>query len=305
MTTTSKSPNIIMTPDLFREFGIYVCDDQIINTYRYCPRKIAGLISGEFKVLDVEEGEKKKYFKSLVKGVKHVPRISRNKNGDKSTDELRIAERGTNNFVKLFKDGVVVNSLNVNMPLISFVGTYQGIKVWFEHTVDIFPTNVGNKITAIIPYLTSNVENTYFSPSFPDNCSHACWGDVRFINKVEALMILHLYKNFKLEHQVKKYPRDGRHELLFTPGWNLKYGDLEVRYIVEDLRPDKPGTVNHAELVYRQTPERFGLCDDIAFEAAKIYNAMCLHGFNSINQNETSCANCPLKCKTENKVKTM
>ena len=35
---------LIMTPRLFKEFGIHVCDDQIISTHRACPKKIRGLL---------------------------------------------------------------------------------------------------------------------------------------------------------------------------------------------------------------------------------------------------------------------
>ena len=84
--------NLIMTPRLFREMGIYVCDDMIINTRRTCPYKIKLLMDGVIKTIPDQEQEKKKYFKAIVKGQDMVPNINRNKNGDKSTDELRIGE---------------------------------------------------------------------------------------------------------------------------------------------------------------------------------------------------------------------
>lgn len=300
-----KTINLIMTPALFREFGIHVCDDQIINTYRYCPRKIKGLINKEFIVVDDTEAvEKKRFFKSLVKGQKYEPDLPRTKSGDKTTSEIRIVERARHVAVEMFKDNVVINHFNTDMPLISKVGCYNGITIWFEDVIDIFPANYNNRITAIIPYLTTSVESTYFSPSFPDNSSMSCWGEPRFINKVEALMIHHLYMNFLIEHQIKKY-KDERHELLLNPGWNIKYGNLEVRYKVADIRPDNPGVNNYTELIYKQTPERLGLCEDIARDAAIIYNSASLQGWDRVSPNETSCANCPLQCKMDKKISVL
>lgn len=292
-----------MTPRLFREMGIYVCDDMIINTRRTCPYKIKLLMDGVIKTIPDQEQEKKKYFKAIVKGQDMVPNINRNKNGDKSTDELRIVERGR--FVKchLFKRGVVINDMNVDMPLISLVGNWNGIKVWFEDIIDVFPTNVDNKLSSLILYLTSNVQSNYFSQSFPDNCSYACWDEPRFIDKVKALMTHHLCRNFKLSHQLKKYKDDFRHGMLFTPAWNIKYGEMTVNYIVADLRPEKAGTMNYTEVNYGCTPERLGICEDIAREAAIVYNALELEGWTTCSPNETSCADCPVKCDKKHVVK--
>lgn len=275
----------------------------IINTRRACPLKIRNIIDGTIEVITDQEQAKKDYFKALVKGKDIVPNINRNKNGDKSTDELRIIERARYIKAHLFKRGVVVNDMNVDMPLISLVGNWNGIKVWFEDVIDVFPTNVDNKLSSLILYLTSNVQSDYFSQSFPDNCSSACWNEPRFIDKVRALVTHHLCRNFKLSHQLKKYKNDFRHEMLFTPAWNIKYGEMTVDYIVADLRPDKPGIVNYTEVNYGCTPERLGICEDIAREAAIVYNSLHLEGWDHCSPNETSCADCPLKCGNKHVIK--
>ena len=275
----------------------------IINTRMACPLKIRNIIDGTIEVITDQEQAKKDYFKALVKGKDIVPNINRNKNGDKSTDELRIIERARYIKAHLFKRGVVVNDMNVDMPLISLVGNWNGIKVWFEDVIDVFPTNVDNKLSSLILYLTSNVQSDYFSQSFPDNCSSACWNEPRFIDKVRALVTHHLCRNFKLSHQLKKYKNDFRHEMLFTPAWNIKYGEMTVDYIVADLRPDKPGIVNYTEVNYGCTPERLGICEDIAREAAIVYNSLHLEGWDHCSPNETSCADCPLKCGNKHVIK--
>lgn len=65
-------------------------------------------------------------------------RVKRLSNGDKSTNELRILERGRFWKSVLFRGGTIVNDVNANMPLISYVNDFNGIKVWFEDTFDVF-----------------------------------------------------------------------------------------------------------------------------------------------------------------------
>lgn len=294
---------LIMTPRLFKEFGIHVCDDQIISTHRACPKKIRGLLDKTLVLQD--EGEvvaMKDYFKSVITGEGNPCRMKRLANGDKSTNELRILERARFWKSVLFRGGTIVNDVNASMPLVSYVNDYNGIKVWFEDTLDVFPCNYKGVLASLILYLTSNIDSTYFSPSFPDKCSESCWGDPRFINKTRALVQHHLIRNFKLSHQVKKY-HDWRHQELFYNGWNAAMKDPQVFYIVADLRPEKDGIVNTRDYRFECTAERLGLCEDLAREAAIVYNTLLLQGWDQISPNETSCTNCPLKCKIANETK--
>lgn len=292
---------LIMTPELFREFGIYVCDDSIISTHRNCPKKLAAILSGKIKVAKNGENEaKNEYFKSIITGNKIECKIPRLSNGDKSTDELRIVDRARATKAKLFNEGVHVSDINSNIPLVALAAEYNGIRVWFEDVIDVFPVNYNKKLSSLVLYLTSNVENVYFSPSYPDKCSDACWGEPRFVDKTRALVDMFLTSHFKLEHQVRKYKDDYRHPLIFNPGWNIKYNDPNVVYVVSDTRPDKPGTVNSKVLSYDLNPQRIGLCDDLAREASIVYNTMALQGWDQIYPNQTSCENCPFKCKMTN-----
>ena len=290
--------HLIMTPLVFKEMGIHVCDDMIINTRRACNLKRRRLLDKDIQLEDPGEiMAKKAYFKAIITGDNYNPALPRTGKGDKTTEELRIVERAREVKVYLFNKGVVVNDLNAKMPLISKVNYYNGITVWFEDVIDVFPCNYNNRLSALILYLTSNVESTYFSHSFPDNSSRSCWGEPRFVDKTRALITHHLARNFVLSHQIKKYKDDYRHPLLFKPGWNARMGEMEVNFLVSDLRPDKPGTVHFTEVNYPCTAERIGLCEDLAREAAIAYNALALEGWDVVNPNETSCANCPLKCE--------
>lgn len=294
---------LIMTPRLFKEFGIHVCDDQIISTHRACPKKIRGLLDKTIVLHD--NGEvmaMKDYFKSIITGDGSQCRIKRLSNGDKSTNELRILERGRFWKSVLFRGGTIVNDVNANMPLISYVNDFNGIKVWFEDTFDVFPCNYKGILSSLILYLTSNVDSTYFSPSFPDKCSESCWGDPRFVNKVRGLMHHHIIRSFKLNHQTRKY-NEWRHPELFYNGWNAAMKEPQVFYIVADLRPDKEGIVNTRDYRFDCTAERLGLCQDMAREAAIVYNTLVLQGWDQISPNETSCENCPFKCKIANETK--
>lgn len=79
--------------------------------------------------------------------------------------------------------------------------------------------------------------------------------------------------------------------------------DPQVFYIVADLRPEKDGIVNTRDYRFECTAERLGLCEDLAREAAIVYNTLLLQGWDQISPNETSCTNCPLKCKIANETK--
>ena len=78
---------LIMTPRLFKEFGIHVCDDQIISTHRACPKKIRGLLDKTLVLQDEREvWAMKDYFESVITGDGSTCRINRLATGDKSTN---------------------------------------------------------------------------------------------------------------------------------------------------------------------------------------------------------------------------
>ena len=97
----------------------------------------------------------KDYFKSVITGDGSPCRMKRLANGDKSTNEIRILERARFWKSVLFRGGTIVNDVNASMPLVSYVNDYNGIKVWFEDTLDVFPCNYKGVLASLILSLIS------------------------------------------------------------------------------------------------------------------------------------------------------
>jgi hypothetical protein len=304
---------IYLSNSMTKSMGIYVCDDEIISTGRYCPadvkaRYIDGLESGSSEIMN-----KGKFFETKCLGsgragekTETLPRL---KNGKKSTDEIRLIDR-SHDFKKLCAQRFInVNEYNTQMPLVAHYGevTYGDylFNVYLKGELDLFPTIVDGERLAIIDLkLTTSAESDYFSNSYPENTANSCWGlnDGAYIAKNQPLIYHHLVRNIDMDLLLEK-ARDAetaeKYMAVLTEQVIRMSQNATFEFLVFDKRPETPGRKNMTVVRYDWNERREELLDKLIDEAVYIY-ADCVRTEWEQRPNEISCKRCGIQCSMSN-----
>jgi hypothetical protein len=293
--------HIIISPSMTYDMGLYVCDDEIINTESYCPKKLYRLhVENSAEPIQTQSIKQSNYFKSLCIGTEAEP-LERNLNGSKKVVDIRIGKAANNFKREAAKRFINVNDYNQNMPLMCRMG-YINVGedkycIWLTHTVDVFPTTIDMKeLTMIDLRLVKNIEDDFFTPSKVTEVSHRCWAVPQYIAKNEALFSHKLVRNIDADILKQWKPElSDKYDTVLSDQVVKLAEDTSLYYMVFESKE----SMQFKMVKYNWNENRQKLLSKLVDEAVHVY-LECESNKWEAKPSTVNCKNCSISCEFKN-----
>lgn len=207
-----KNNHLILSQSETKELGLYVIDDQV-EEIEWCPKRYYHkYIAEDYPQTPSESMLNGLYAETLLLGSsahgEKVDEIPKKKNGESTTQEIRIKRQMDRMYGYLFAHGVTFNKNNTQVPLIA---PYKQ-NVWLRGEFDIFPTTVNGQTSIVDIKTTKDIYSDFFSiaDKWIRRSANSCWGSYNQIVKNQPLFYHWIARHFHEtdEDMLKRFAPD-------------------------------------------------------------------------------------------------